>query len=158
MRSLTLTNCDTHDNWPPEAFKPFVEMVKAGGLRDTLNAMLADKAMFRSPGALGPGYERPEIVTDGDIESYLRPLVRTEQRTRDVQRFIQAFDNKYHAGNRTSASHLAGSDPPRLGHGRHLLSGEVGPLARRSNPGREAAGRAQGRAALLPRGAGQPIQ
>jgi len=76
VRTLTLTNCDTHDNWPPEAFKPFVEMVKAGGLRDTLNAMLTDKAIFRSPGALGPGYERPEIVTDEDIESYLRPLVR----------------------------------------------------------------------------------
>src|SRR6267143_781171 len=29
VRSLTLTNCDTHDNWPPEAFKPFVAMVKA---------------------------------------------------------------------------------------------------------------------------------
>lgn len=26
VRSLTLTNCDTHDNWPPEAFKPFVDM------------------------------------------------------------------------------------------------------------------------------------
>ena len=39
--------------WPPEAFKPFVDMVKAGGLRDTLDAMLADKTIFRSPGALG---------------------------------------------------------------------------------------------------------
>jgi pimeloyl-ACP methyl ester carboxylesterase len=95
VRTLTLTNCDTHDNWPPEAFKPFVEMVRAGGLRDTLNAMLADKTIFRSPGALGPAYERPEIVTDEDIETYLRPLVRTEQRTRDVQRFVEAFDNKH---------------------------------------------------------------
>jgi pimeloyl-ACP methyl ester carboxylesterase len=95
VRTLTLTNCDTHDNWPPEAFKPFVEMVRAGGLRNTLNAMLADKAIFRSPGALGPAYERPEIVTDEDIETYLRPLVRTEQRTRDVQRFVEAFDNKH---------------------------------------------------------------
>ena len=60
VRTLTLTNCDTHDNWPPEAFKPFVDMVKAGELRDTLNAMLADKTIFRSPGALGPAYERPE--------------------------------------------------------------------------------------------------
>src|SRR5580704_5107352 len=34
LRSLTLTNCDTHDNWPPEAFMPFVEMTKAGGLKD----------------------------------------------------------------------------------------------------------------------------
>ena len=33
VRTLTLTNCDTHDNWPPEAFKPFVDMVAGGGLR-----------------------------------------------------------------------------------------------------------------------------
>jgi pimeloyl-ACP methyl ester carboxylesterase len=95
VRTLTLTNCDAHDNWPPEAFKPFVDMVKAGGLRDTLDAMLADKTIFRSPGALGPAYERPETVTDEDIETYLRPLVRSEQRTRDLQRFVVAFDNKY---------------------------------------------------------------
>src|SRR6202163_2958685 len=57
VRTLTLTNCDTHDNWPPVAFKPFVDMVKAGGLRETLNAMLADKAIYRSPSALGAGYE-----------------------------------------------------------------------------------------------------
>src|ERR1700745_2484843 len=95
VRTLTLTNCDTHDNWPPKAFMPFVDMVKAGGLRDTLDAMLADKTIFRSPGARGPAYEQPETVTDEDIEIYLRPLVRTEQRTRDVQRFVEAFDNKH---------------------------------------------------------------
>jgi pimeloyl-ACP methyl ester carboxylesterase len=95
VRSLTLTNCDTHDNWPPEAFKPFVDMAVAGGLSDTLNAMLADTAIYRSPGALGPAYERPENVSDEDIEVYLRPLVRTEQRTRDLQRFVAAFDHKH---------------------------------------------------------------
>ena len=45
VRTLTLTNCDTHDNWPPEAFKPFVEMVSAGGLSKTLYAMLGDKSI-----------------------------------------------------------------------------------------------------------------
>src|SRR6202171_2647956 len=95
VRTLTLTNCDTHDNWPPEAFKPFVDMAVAGGLRDTLDAMLADKTIFRSPGALGPGYEQPEDVSDEDIEIYLRPLVRSEQRTRDLQRFVAAFDHKH---------------------------------------------------------------
>src|SRR6266481_7851829 len=88
VRSLILTDCDTHDNWPPEAFKPFLKMAAAGGLRDTLNAMLSDKAIYRSPGALGPAYERPESVSDEDIEIYLRPLVRSEQRTRDLQRFL----------------------------------------------------------------------
>jgi len=68
VRTLTLTNCDTHDNWPPEAFKPFVDMVGGGGLRDTLNVLLANKAVYRSQEALGPAYERPEKVMDEDIE------------------------------------------------------------------------------------------
>jgi pimeloyl-ACP methyl ester carboxylesterase len=95
VRSLTLTNCDTHDNWPPEAFKPFVEMVEAGGLSKMLNAMLGDKSIYRSLGALGPAYERPETVTDEDIEIYLRPHLRSEQRTRDLERFVGAFDHKH---------------------------------------------------------------
>src|SRR6185369_15708937 len=95
VRSLTLTDCDTHDNWPPEAFKPFLTMAAGGGLRATLEAMLSDKRIYRSPQALGPAYEHPERVSDDSIESYLRPLVRTEQRTRDLQRFLAAFDNKH---------------------------------------------------------------
>jgi len=95
VRSLTLTNCDTHDNWPPEAFKPFVAMVKDGGLRNTLEAMLSNKAVYRSPDALGPAYEHPENVADETIETFLRPFVATDQRTRDLERFVNAFDNKY---------------------------------------------------------------
>lgn len=95
VRSLTLTDCDTHDNWPPEAFKPFLAMAAAGGLWGTLDAMLSDKSVYRSPQALGPAYEHPERLTDDSIEQYLRPLVRTEQRTRDLQRFLAAFDNKH---------------------------------------------------------------
>jgi pimeloyl-ACP methyl ester carboxylesterase len=95
VRSLTLTDCDTHDNWPPEAFKPFLAMAAAGGLRGTLDAMLSDKSIYRSPQALGPAYEHPEQLSDDSIEKYLRPLVRTEQRTRDLQRFLAAFDNQH---------------------------------------------------------------
>jgi pimeloyl-ACP methyl ester carboxylesterase len=95
VRSLTLTDCDTHDNWPPEPFKPFLEMAAAGGLRGTLNAMLTDKNVYRSPQALGPAYEHPEKVSDATIEHYLRPLVRTEQRTLDFQRFLAEFDCKH---------------------------------------------------------------
>src|SRR5260370_38407852 len=41
VRTLTLTNCDTQDTWPPEAFKPFVEMVAAGGSKQNPQPMLA---------------------------------------------------------------------------------------------------------------------
>ena len=95
VRSLTLTDCDVHDNWPPAAFKPFLAMAAGGGLRGTLEAMLSNKDIYRSPQALGPAYEHPEQVTDESIETYLRPLVRTEQRTRDLQRFLAAFDNAH---------------------------------------------------------------
>src|SRR5256885_10380555 len=77
VRSLTLTDCDTHDNWPPEAFKPFLAMAAGGGLRGTLDTMLADKSVYRSPQALGPAYEHPEEVRDETIEAYLRPLGRS---------------------------------------------------------------------------------
>lgn len=93
LRSLTLTNCDTHDNWPPEAFEPFLRMAAAGGLRGALERMLADKSVYRSPQALGPAYEHPERLSDESIEIYLRPFLRSEQRTRDLQRFLAAFDN-----------------------------------------------------------------
>ena len=95
VRSLTLTDGDTHDNWPPEAFKPFLAMAAAGGLPGTLKAMIADKNVYRSPQALGPAYAHPELVSDDTIEHYLCPLVRNEQRTRDFQRFLAAFDNKH---------------------------------------------------------------
>src|SRR5215472_2304966 len=52
IRTLTLTDCDVHDNWPPEAFKPFLAMAAAGGLRETLDAMLTNKDIYRSPQAL----------------------------------------------------------------------------------------------------------
>jgi len=95
VRSLTLTDGDTHDNWPPEAFKPFLAMAASGGLRGTLNAMIADKALYRSAQALGPAYEHPELVRDDIIEEYLCPFVKNEQRTRDFERFLAAFDNKH---------------------------------------------------------------
>jgi pimeloyl-ACP methyl ester carboxylesterase len=95
VRTFTLTDCDTHDNWPPEAFKPFLTMAANGGLRGTLEAMLADKSVYRSPQALGPAYEHPEQLSDESIETYLRPFIRSEQRLRDLERFLAAFDNKH---------------------------------------------------------------
>lgn len=93
VRTLALTDCDAHDNWPPEAFKPFLATAAAGGLRGALDAMLADKSVYRSPEALGPAYEHPERLDDDSIERYLRPHVRSDKRTHDLQRFLAAFDN-----------------------------------------------------------------
>jgi pimeloyl-ACP methyl ester carboxylesterase len=95
VRSLALTDCDAHDNWPPEAFKPFLEMAAAGGLRGALEAMLADKDFYRSAQVLGPAYEHPERLSDEAIETYLRPFVASEGRTLQLQRFLAEFDAKH---------------------------------------------------------------
>jgi pimeloyl-ACP methyl ester carboxylesterase len=90
VRTLTLTDCDTHDNWPPEAFQGFVDMCAAGGLRDTLSAMVADKSVFR--GALGPCYENAAAVSDETIDAYLTPYFSGPDRIRGLERFVAAFD------------------------------------------------------------------
>jgi pimeloyl-ACP methyl ester carboxylesterase len=95
LRSLTLTDCDAKDNWPPEAFKPFLKMAADGGLRGALQAMIADKEVYRSAGALGPAYENPEKVTDEEIDCYLAPLTATVEHTRNFERFLAAFDNEH---------------------------------------------------------------
>jgi pimeloyl-ACP methyl ester carboxylesterase len=95
VRTMTLTNCSAHDNWPPSMFKPFLETPSIGGLGDALNAMLADKSIYRSAAVLGLAYERPEEVADSHIEIYLRPLVRCERRTRDLRRFLTALDSRH---------------------------------------------------------------
>ena len=117
VRSLTLTNCDAHDNWPPEAFKPFIDMAIAGGLRDTINAMLADKAIYRSPQALGPAYERPENVTDEEIEIlFAAPRADRAAYTRPCA-LRGGFRQYAHGVDRASATPVEGSDPYRLGYG-----------------------------------------
>jgi pimeloyl-ACP methyl ester carboxylesterase len=93
LRSLVLTNCDAHDNWPPEAFQGFVAMVAAGGLGQTLKAMWADKAVYRS--ALEPAYERPEALADETIETYLRPFIESPVRLAELERFVNAFDCRH---------------------------------------------------------------
>lgn len=92
VRSLTLTDCDAHDNWPPQAFEPFLAMAAGGGLGATLQAMVDDKSVYRSAQALGPAYQQPQALGDEDIDAYLRPLLRSPQRLADLRRFLAGFD------------------------------------------------------------------
>jgi pimeloyl-ACP methyl ester carboxylesterase len=93
LRSLTLTDCDAHDNWPPAAVKEFLELVARGGLGDALKKMLTDKDFVRSDEAFGLWYERAEDVADETFATYLRPLAASPARIRDLERFFAAWDN-----------------------------------------------------------------
>src|SRR6478609_1609888 len=56
LASLTLTDCDTAGNLPPEDFKPTVDLARAGDLAPTAVALFADLDAAAKV-AFGSGYE-----------------------------------------------------------------------------------------------------
>jgi pimeloyl-ACP methyl ester carboxylesterase len=84
LRTFTLTNCDTHDNLPPEQFKPTVELAERGKLAPLLAAGGLDVARA----SLGAGYERPEALSDETLHAYIDPISRTPERAREFERFL----------------------------------------------------------------------
>jgi pimeloyl-ACP methyl ester carboxylesterase len=95
VRTLTITDCGANDNSSPAAFAELLEANARGELGETLHAMLADKAVYRSPDGLGLAYEDPHGVSDHDIDVYLQPCIRSERRLRDLERFLDAVDDEY---------------------------------------------------------------
>lgn len=87
LRSLCLTNCETHDNVPPEAFKTTADLAASGALAAGAEALLADPEAARAL-VFGSGYED---VTHLDLEllrSFLDPVLGTPERARQFERFI----------------------------------------------------------------------
>lgn len=64
LRSLCLTNCETHDNVPPEAFKLTADLAASGALAAGPAALLADPEVAPTL-VFGSGYED---VTHLDLE------------------------------------------------------------------------------------------
>jgi pimeloyl-ACP methyl ester carboxylesterase len=90
IRSLTLTDCDVHDNWPPEAFGKVVEAVKRGRLAVIGRKMLADIEDARRRFAVG--FQYPERVPVEAFRAYLEPLFQSPQATRNLERFFLSMD------------------------------------------------------------------
>jgi pimeloyl-ACP methyl ester carboxylesterase len=89
LKSLTLTNCDVHDNWPPEAFQPTMRAVAEGRLKEMGEAMLADIETARA--ALGVGYEHPQHLTEETVRTYLEPL-QGDVAVRNLERWFDSLD------------------------------------------------------------------
>ena len=92
IRSLTLTNCDTHGNWPPPAFLPILDLAKAGQLGFAFAAFLADSALARSEQGLGLAFEYPDRLTPELVRAYLGPLVASPARMNLLNAYVAAID------------------------------------------------------------------
>jgi pimeloyl-ACP methyl ester carboxylesterase len=89
IRSLTLTNCDTHDNVFPEAVVPLFNVMKAGGLVGAFKPLLGDVEAARK--AFATAFEDPAQVSAEALDMYLRPTLENEESGRCMQRWGQAL-------------------------------------------------------------------
>ena len=86
IRTLTLTNCDVHDNFPPESFKPFVAMAEAGEFAPLVLAMAGDLEAARSEAGYGMGYAKAGDLPDELLASYMGAFVADG--ARGLERFL----------------------------------------------------------------------
>jgi pimeloyl-ACP methyl ester carboxylesterase len=91
LATLTLTNCDTVDNLPPEAFKPMVELAAAGNLAPSAVAMFANLEAAAQI-SFASGYEHLDRIDRDVIRSYLEPCFGTIERARQFERLLVSLD------------------------------------------------------------------
>ncbi len=91
LRSLTLTNCETHDNIPPPAFAPTVDLARAGELAPGAAALLADIPTARAM-VFAMGYENPEHLDEERTRDFLEPILGDQERALAFQRLVAGLE------------------------------------------------------------------
>jgi pimeloyl-ACP methyl ester carboxylesterase len=88
MRSLTLTDRETCNDWSPDLSRTFVGLVASGHLRDSFSKMLPSKQEYECLEASEENYEALQKVTDEMIHASLRLFVSNDRHTGDREQFI----------------------------------------------------------------------
>jgi pimeloyl-ACP methyl ester carboxylesterase len=91
LHSFTLTNCDTHDNVPPPAFQPTVDLARAGALAPTAPALFADLKLARTT-IFGSGYEHVDELGLDVVAVFLEPLLATPESARAFEQLLARMD------------------------------------------------------------------
>ena len=86
IRTLTLTNCDVHDNYPPPAFSAARAAAAAGRFSARRAEFSANMGLFRPGFALA--YEDLDRVADETLRHYVGPLFSTPERVRELERWL----------------------------------------------------------------------
>jgi pimeloyl-ACP methyl ester carboxylesterase len=90
LRTLTLTNCDTHDNWPPEAVRPAIEAARNGVLIDRYERLIDSEDRHTR---LSRAYADNRVLTDEVYRVYIDPLRATKESRNNFHKYWLAFDN-----------------------------------------------------------------
>lgn len=92
IRTLTLTNCDTRDNFPPAGFQSVIDMAAAGQLAPLGPPLVENPELARS-GPFGDGFEHPEKVSDEVLLAYIGPTMGTIEAGQQFERWLTGLDN-----------------------------------------------------------------
>lgn len=90
VRSLTLTNCDTHNNWPPTNFAPIHKMASQGRLAETLEQLATDAEAGRA--VLASSFEDAAALPDAVLTGFFGPFADLD-RARAVQDQVVSMDS-----------------------------------------------------------------
>ncbi len=88
VSSLVLTNCDTHDNWPTEAFQPLVDLARQGALADVLTGL--DRATARA--SLESGFEDVDFLSDAEVDAFFGPFRTSRSNAEALQGYVASMD------------------------------------------------------------------
>ena len=89
LRTLTLTNCDVQDNFPPDDFQYAIDFAREGQLAPLIAQIASDFDMARSEQGLGVGYEHPENITQEMVDAFLGRY-RDPKAGREIEKRIAA--------------------------------------------------------------------
>ena len=154
LHTLTLTNCEAHDNVPPKALLPAVWLARMG-----LLARLAPRLM--PPGnpktrkrMYGRTYQDISNLPEDIARVWLEAQGGTAEAARQSQRLLISLHARDLLAVEPALRAAAGPDADRLGHRRHLLPPQVGLLAARHHPRCHRGRGDRRRPPVLPRRAG----
>lgn len=95
VRSMVITNCDVHDNWPPVALNEIRVAANAGLLADQFGQFVENPDLFSAEGGIGPMvYEDADrMVTRESMVANLGPIVSSEERKSAFNRYAGLQDH-----------------------------------------------------------------
>jgi pimeloyl-ACP methyl ester carboxylesterase len=90
LHTLTLTNCEAHDNLPPKALLPAVLLARMGLLARIAPRWVRDVARGRKR-FYGSGYQDVANLPDDIARAWLQPLFGSRESARQFQRLLTSL-------------------------------------------------------------------
>jgi pimeloyl-ACP methyl ester carboxylesterase len=90
LHTLTLTNCEAHDNLPPRAFLPTVLLARLGLFARIAPRLAGDIGRARKR-VYGVGYQDVTKLPDEIVRAWLQPLLGSRDSAREYQRLIASL-------------------------------------------------------------------